>query len=628
MFKDIINGGSKRIQYKHYLNHLGIAMAERALLLMKCIMGILNKQIILKYIIMTTQENERWMLRLPYFKNNEAWNLIDYLHWSIVSVSDFGKKEEEHRIYIICLEEIAQSPELLETRNAESIKKLASRCLKSLEREKKLPEVRAFWRSKTSVMKTLKKASTLNSNNIINRMLDLHRDFNEALSNTTRQNIKPALGKKRTKNEAEFDTDSSDTISDDNNEENFGAPEMEEEVTLLHKRRREVSRDLLYPQSEEVPKIEVLERLETKSRLEKYNIFCLFDIEFHYTKQLFTKLSTDRMNAIKSKWTMAEESINKKEIEECWNTCLLKKLVDDYNEVVKENVNEDTFCTDFNSLMTGFTKQQFDKYEHQKNYELFWCQDFYTQLTLQLLRKHSALLDSSTSEYQYRDEIVNPLLASIFFDTENALWLKTGEIENATRKRQRNFLKQENERERLGDKHDGILYMNVQGAPVEIGFLEVVGNAFTKIISDKNDDLEKLLKAMMISLWYQHAHQSEESIPGNMKLQSFSILVFGRKFHFLSMHFIDGMYIVDEFDAFVIPDSGMNFSQIGIIIEIIKKFKIRLIKYYRQIIQTPRKVTRLPKSGLPTASPLKSKSKKKSKSFASDKTNESDENIE
>ncbi|CAG8548000.1 2958_t:CDS:2, partial [Ambispora leptoticha] len=30
----------------------------------------------------------------------------------------------------------------------------------------------------------------------------------------------------------------------------------------------------------------------------------------------------------------------------------------------------------------------------------------------------------------------------------------------------------------------------------------------------------------MIYLWYQHAHQSEESIPGDMKLQSFSILVF------------------------------------------------------------------------------------------------------
>ncbi|RIB23582.1 hypothetical protein C2G38_2072407 [Gigaspora rosea] len=152
--------------------------------------------------------------------------------------------------------------------------------------------------------------------------------------------------------------------------------------------------------------------------------------------------------------------------------------------------------------------------------------------------------------------------------------------------------------------------MDIQGTPVEVGFLEVVGNAFTTAISDKNDDLEKLLKAMMLSLWYQHAHQFE-SFSENMTLQSFSILVFGREFHFLSMHFIDDMYIVDEFDAFVIPDSGMNFSQIGIIIEIIKKFKIRLIRYYRQLVQRPRRVTRFPKPGLPTDSQLKLKRNQK-----------------
>ncbi|RHZ78182.1 hypothetical protein Glove_166g132 [Diversispora epigaea] len=570
---------------------------------------------------LTTQESEYWTLRLPYFENNKTWSLVDFLQWSIVFVNDFGKKESEHRTYKICLERLAESPELLKSHNNKSARELALRCLESYENEKKSSGIGNFWKTKSSVMKTLKRASTLNSLNLINRMLDLHSDYNDALTNTTRENIEPALRQKRTKNKAEFDTDSSNTILDDDNEENFEEPEMEE-LTSPHKRKRVDSSEerICSPDNQEqsselpqlevdlldiiqAPKIEVLKEFETKSRLEKYNIFCLFDVEFHYTNQLFAKLSTDQMNTIKSKWTMAEESINKNEIEECWNACLLKKLVGDYHEVIKGNVNEDTFYTDLDSLMTGFTKQQFDKYEHQKNYELFWCQDFYTRLTLQLLRKHSALLDSSTSEYQYRDEIINPLLASIFFDVENALWFKTGEIENKTRKRQRNFLKQEKEREKLGDKHDGILYMNIQGTPVEIGFLEVVGNAFNTIISDKNDDLEKILKAMMISLWYQYAHQSEENIPENTKLQSYAILVFGREFHFLSMHFIDDMYIVDEFDAFIIPVSGVDFSQIGNIVEIVKKFKIRLIKYYRQLIQMQRKVTRLPRPGLPKASP-------------------------
>jgi hypothetical protein len=278
--------------------------------------------------------------------------------------------------------------------------------------------------------------------------------------------------------------------------------------------------------------------------------------------------------------------------------------VDNNHRIIKENGNEDTFYVDLNALITSFTKQQFDKYEHRKTYELFWCQDFYTWMALQLLHRHSALLDSSSSEYQYRDEIVNPLLASIFYDVEDALWIKTGEIENDLRKRQRNFTKQENERERLGDKHDGILYMNVRGVKVGVGFIEVVGNAFTTITSDKNDDLEKLLKAMAISLWYQHAHRSDEN---TSKLQSFAVLVFGREFHFLSMHLIGDMYVVDEYDAFVIPDSGLNLLHLGDIVKIVKKFKIRMIKYYHKLIQKPHIVTRPPISGLPTASPSKSK---------------------
>ncbi|CAG8655823.1 14395_t:CDS:10, partial [Funneliformis mosseae] len=242
----------------------------------------------------------------------------------------------------------------------------------------------------------------------------------------------------------------------------------------------------------------------------------------------------------------AEEFISKKEIEECWNGCSLKKLVDNNHRIIKENGNKDTFYVDLNVLITLFMKQQFDKYEHQKTYELFWYQDFYTRIALQLLRKHSALLDSSSSEYQYQDEIVNPFL---------------------------------NERERLGDKHDGILYMNVCGVKVGVGFIEVVNNAFATIISDKNDDLEKLLK--------EH-------------LQIAIICCVS-----VCMHLIGDIYIVDEYDTFVIPDSGLNLLHIGNIVKIVKKFKVQMIKYYHKLIQKPRIVTWPPMSGLPTASPSK-----------------------
>ncbi|CAG8621688.1 9446_t:CDS:10 [Rhizophagus irregularis] len=173
------------------------------------------------------------------------------------------------------------------------------------------------------------------------------------------------------------------------------------------------------------PKIEMLASLNTKSHLESYNIVCLFDIEFPYTKQLFMKLSTNQVRTMKSKWTEAETYISKEEIEKHWNECPLKKLVDD------------------NQMRIRF------------------------------------------------------MLIST----------------------------QEDERGKLGDKHDGILYMNINGIKIGVGFVEVVGNAFTSNISDKNDDLEKLLKAMMVSLYYQRVHQSDDE--NTSQLQSFAILVFG-----------------------------------------------------------------------------------------------------
>lgn len=40
------------------------------------------------------------------------------------------------------------------------------------------------------------------------------------------------------------------------------------------------------------------------------------------------------------------------------------------------------------------------------------------------------------------------------------------------------------------------------------------------------------------------------------------------------MHLVEDIYIVDEYNAFVIPDSGMSLSQIRNIIEVVKKFKV------------------------------------------------------
>ncbi|CAB4386695.1 unnamed protein product [Rhizophagus irregularis] len=325
------------------------------------------------------------------------------------------------------------------------------------------------------------------------------------------------------------------------------------------------------------PKVEILANFETKSHLERYNIICLFDIEFTYTKKLLTVLSIKQIQRLKNEWIEAEKSLSQEKIEDSWNKCTLKKQVDDYLKILDEKMDRNTFFIDFNELYTAFMMQPSNEYQHQNNYELFWCQDLYKRMTLQFLRNRSVLKDKTASEFRYRDD---------------------GEIENRTRKRQRNFSKAENEREQLGDKHDGVIYMNVHGSKVEVGFFEVVGNALINDNSFKNDDLIKLLKAMMISLRYQHAYSNDTS-----NLQSFSILVYGCEYHFLSMHLINNMYVVDEYNAFISPNSSVCFSEIGNAVEVIKKFKLRMIMYYHKLIKSPRKATWLSSIDLPTASP-------------------------
>lgn len=82
---------------------------------------------------MFTREDERWKSRLAYFEKNKTWNLADFLQWGIVFIESFGKKEEEHRTYRICLEKLFESPHLLNSCDSESVQQLASQCLGSLE---------------------------------------------------------------------------------------------------------------------------------------------------------------------------------------------------------------------------------------------------------------------------------------------------------------------------------------------------------------------------------------------------------------------------------------------------------------------------------------------------------------
>ncbi|CAJ0754440.1 20338_t:CDS:2 [Entrophospora sp. SA101] len=121
-------------------------------------------------------------------------------------------------------------------------------------------------------------------------------------------------------------------------------------------------------------------------------------------------------------------------------------------------------------MITKFSEPPFDgEYKNEYN-ELLWCQDVLKNMGKELQRKHSTLIDNEASEYRYRDEIVNLLLAPIFHDVEEYIWLET-----------------------------------------EMGFVEVVGNVLIKNTSSKNDDLEKLLKVESVKVpsRFDEVHNAE-----------------------------------------------------------------------------------------------------------------------
>ncbi|CAJ0746740.1 13747_t:CDS:2 [Entrophospora sp. SA101] len=72
------------------------------------------------------------------------------------------------------------------------------------------------------------------------------------------------------------------------------------------------------------------------------------------------------------------------------------------------------------------------------------------------------------------------------------------------------------------------------------------------------------------------------------------------------------MYIVDKYDVFVLPDSAMCLLQIENVIKSVKKFKIRMLKYYHQLIKTTHKVTQPQKQIVPCASPTRNVDENKS----------------
>ena len=53
------------------------------------------------------------------------------------------------------------------------------------------------------------------------------------------------------------------------------------------------------------------------------------------------------------------------------------------------------------------------------------------------------------------------------------------------------------------------------------------------------------------------------------------IIILEKEFFMYSMHLVDGIYIVDQFDGFTIPDTSLDLENLSDIIQSMIKFKVK-----------------------------------------------------
>ncbi|CAG8745299.1 14449_t:CDS:2, partial [Racocetra persica] len=175
--------------------------------------------------------------------------------------------------------------------------------------------------------------------------------------------------------------------------------------------------------------------------------------------------------------------------------------------------------------------------------------------------------DIDASEYAYRSWIVNQLWEDIFLD-----------------KTQLDLARDVDKRKSCVGSwhHDAILTMKARNKDFQIAFGEVIGNAFKQDDKKLNEDREKILKAMRLvlsKLW----KLLPENMSGTEELETFGLLVYKKEFFLYSMHYVDGIYFVDQYNGFTISDTPLQLGNISDIIRIMLMFKNRVIKLQQHV---------------------------------------------
>ncbi|CAG8449910.1 17188_t:CDS:10 [Acaulospora morrowiae] len=310
---------------------------------------------------------------------------------------------------------------------------------------------------------------------------------------------------------------------------------------------------------------------EIKSGIGRYRIIFLPEDNVHNPiKRLFTD---EEWFIMESNWEKVEKRIvdSLPQIDENVNLLLEK-----YGKCIKDATIK---CyVDLNKVESIICKSPFEDqhfYLFERDYHLRWVQSVYNAFILCLQTPFSPLDDPDASEYAYRSRIINYIWEGLFFDVNAVAIMKTGEVENVDRKKQLDLSRNlDQRRSSLGGwYHDAVLFMKVGSKLVQVAFGEVIGNAFKRDDKKYNDDKEKMLKAMQMALFNLRKSLPEKA-PGLEDLETFGLLVNRKEFFMYSMHWVDGIYLVDQFNGFTIPDTSLDLENLFNIIQTMIKFKV------------------------------------------------------
>ncbi|CAG8651992.1 16766_t:CDS:2, partial [Dentiscutata heterogama] len=175
----------------------------------------------------------------------------------------------------------------------------------------------------------------------------------------------------------------------------------------------------------------------------------------------------------------------------------IKPLVDKYASAIEiKSVFDDEIQTLSTEVI--FEKPFEGKFDFRTHYDLLWVQDIYRRFVFLFASCSNILRDVTMSEIAYRESFVNPIIPKAFDDIKDKIRFQTGEIESTLRKEHRNQTNDQKPRILLGSNYDGILRIYVNANEIEIGFLEVVGNASVVDLKKYREDREKLLKGLQL----------------------------------------------------------------------------------------------------------------------------------